>query len=107
MVLGQLAVHSTYSEECVYYLFSLEYCLSLQWVGGRYSLWSAIGLSIAIYIGMDNFEELLSGAHFVVSLLLIAIFYTVSNHCVCDGRHSVEAMIHVYPQINTPAFSPV
>lgn len=33
------------------------------WVGGRYSLWSAIGLSIALYIGMDNFEELLSGAH--------------------------------------------
>ncbi len=33
------------------------------WVGGRYSLWSAIGLSIAIYIGMDNFEELLAGAH--------------------------------------------
>jgi glucose-6-phosphate isomerase len=33
------------------------------WVGGRYSLWSAIGLSIALYIGMGNFEELLTGAH--------------------------------------------
>ncbi len=33
------------------------------WVGGRYSLWSAIGLSIAIYIGMDNFEEMLQGAY--------------------------------------------
>jgi glucose-6-phosphate isomerase len=33
------------------------------WVGGRYSLWSAIGLSIAIYIGMDNFENLLTGAY--------------------------------------------
>jgi glucose-6-phosphate isomerase len=33
------------------------------WVGGRYSLWSAIGLSIALFIGMDRFEELLSGAH--------------------------------------------
>lgn len=33
------------------------------WVGGRYSLWSAIGLSIAIYIGFDNFEQLLKGAH--------------------------------------------
>ena len=33
------------------------------WVGGRYSLWSAIGLSIALSIGFDNFEELLSGAH--------------------------------------------
>ncbi|MEO6151440.1 MAG: glucose-6-phosphate isomerase, partial [Mucilaginibacter sp.] len=33
------------------------------WVGGRYSLCSAIGLSIALGIGFDNFEELLSGAH--------------------------------------------
>src|SRR5277367_6656801 len=33
------------------------------WVGGRYSLWSAIGLSIATFIGMDNFEQLLSGGH--------------------------------------------
>lgn len=33
------------------------------WVGGRYSLWSAIGLSIALYLGMERFEELLSGAH--------------------------------------------
>ncbi len=33
------------------------------WVGGRYSLWSAIGLPIACAIGMDSFEELLAGAH--------------------------------------------
>jgi glucose-6-phosphate isomerase len=33
------------------------------WVGGRYSLWSAIGLPIAVGIGMDNFEELLAGGH--------------------------------------------
>jgi glucose-6-phosphate isomerase len=33
------------------------------WVGGRYSLWSAVGLSIALYIGMDNFENLLQGAY--------------------------------------------
>jgi glucose-6-phosphate isomerase len=33
------------------------------WVGGRYSLWSAIGLSIALAVGMDGFEQLLSGAH--------------------------------------------
>ncbi len=33
------------------------------WVGGRYSLWSAIGLSIALTIGYNNFEELLKGAH--------------------------------------------
>lgn len=35
------------------------------WVGGRYSLWSAIGMSIALFIGMDNFEELLAGGHFM------------------------------------------
>jgi glucose-6-phosphate isomerase len=33
------------------------------WVGGRYSLWSAIGLSIALYIGFDRFNDLLAGAH--------------------------------------------
>lgn len=33
------------------------------WVGGRYSLWSAIGLPIACAIGFDNFEKLLEGAH--------------------------------------------
>jgi len=33
------------------------------WVGGRYSLWSSIGLPIAVMIGQDNFEELLGGAH--------------------------------------------
>ncbi|RAL58954.1 hypothetical protein DID88_009245 [Monilinia fructigena] len=33
------------------------------WVGGRYSVWSAIGLSVAIHIGFKNFHEFLSGAH--------------------------------------------
>lgn len=33
------------------------------WVGGRYSLWSAIGLSISCYVGHENFEALLDGAH--------------------------------------------
>lgn len=33
------------------------------WVGGRYSLWSSIGLSIALNIGYDNFHLLLAGAH--------------------------------------------
>ncbi|EDW60107.1 glucose-6-phosphate isomerase [Drosophila virilis] len=35
------------------------------WVGGRYSLWSAIGLSICLSIGFENFEQLLEGAHFM------------------------------------------
>ncbi len=33
------------------------------WVGGRYSIWSAVGLSLALYIGMDRFEQFLAGAH--------------------------------------------
>ncbi|MDQ6950110.1 MAG: glucose-6-phosphate isomerase [Mariprofundales bacterium] len=33
------------------------------WVGGRYSMWSAVGLSIALSVGMDRFEEMLAGAH--------------------------------------------
>jgi glucose-6-phosphate isomerase len=33
------------------------------WVGGRYSMWSAVGLPIAIAVGMDRFEEMLAGAH--------------------------------------------
>lgn len=35
------------------------------WVGGRYSLWSAIGLPIALYLGMDQFEAFLEGGHFM------------------------------------------
>ncbi len=60
------------------------------WVGGRYSLWSSIGLSIACTIGFDQFEELLEGAHAMdnhfrhepfeqnipVLLALIGIWYT-------------------------------
>jgi glucose-6-phosphate isomerase len=62
------------------------------WVGGRYSLWSAIGLPIALAIGMDRFEELLEGAHAMdehfrsaplevnlpVTLALVGIWY---NNC--------------------------
>ncbi|MCU0593568.1 MAG: glucose-6-phosphate isomerase [Desulfobacterales bacterium] len=60
------------------------------WVGGRYSLWSAIGLSIACYVGFERFEQLLAGAHAMdrhfreasfernipVVLALLGIWYT-------------------------------
>ena len=36
-----------------------------EWVGGRFSLWSAIGLPIALKVGMANFESMLAGAHFM------------------------------------------
>lgn len=42
------------------------------WVGGRYSLWSAIGLSIALSIGFENFEQLLAGAHAMDQHFLLA-----------------------------------
>lgn len=42
------------------------------WVGGRYSLWSAIGLSICLSIGFDNFEKLLEGAHYMDNHFLTA-----------------------------------
>lgn len=44
------------------------------WVGGRYSLWSAIGLPIAFLLGMDNFKQLLSGAHDMDQHFLTAPF---------------------------------
>ena len=34
-----------------------------EWVGGRFSLWSAVGLTISLAIGSDNFEKLLKGAY--------------------------------------------
>ncbi|XP_017773587.1 PREDICTED: glucose-6-phosphate isomerase [Nicrophorus vespilloides] len=63
------------------------------WVGGRYSLWSAIGLSICLSLGYDNFQQLLEGAHFMdnhfqtapleknipVILALLGVWY--SNMC--------------------------
>ncbi len=70
------------------------------WVGGRYSLWSSIGLSVAIYVGMDRFESLLQGGyemdqHFrnapfeenlPVVLALLGIWYTnfynVESHVI-------------------------
>jgi glucose-6-phosphate isomerase len=60
------------------------------WVGGRYSLWSAIGLSLALAVGMDHFDDMLAGAHAMdvhfrsapmeanlpVTLALLGIWYT-------------------------------
>ncbi|XP_072926578.1 glucose-6-phosphate isomerase b [Hemitrygon akajei] len=70
------------------------------WVGGRYSLWSAIGLSIALHIGFENFCQLLNGAHWMdkhfqssplernapVLLALLGVwyinFYNVETHAL-------------------------
>jgi glucose-6-phosphate isomerase len=58
------AALSTNEKEVVNFGIAAENMFGFwDWVGGRYSLWSAIGLSIALTIGYDNFEELLKGAY--------------------------------------------
>jgi glucose-6-phosphate isomerase len=55
---------STNAEEVAKFGIDTEHMFGFwDWVGGRYSLWSAIGLPIALYLGMDRFEELLTGAY--------------------------------------------
>lgn len=86
------------------------------WVGGRYSLWSAIGLSIAISIGMDNFEELLMGAHLAdqhfrdtpldknipVTMALLGVwynnFYKVESHCLLPYDQSLYFFADYFQQ---------
>lgn len=54
---------STNSEAVTRFGIDLDHMFRFwDWVGGRYSLWSAIGLPIALYIGMDKFEDMLCGA---------------------------------------------
>jgi glucose-6-phosphate isomerase len=68
--LGESAINSHFiavsgnSEAVAEFGISAENTFDLwNWVGGRYSVWSAIGLPIAIALGMDRFEDMLSGAH--------------------------------------------
>ncbi|MEJ2379750.1 MAG: glucose-6-phosphate isomerase [Gammaproteobacteria bacterium] len=81
------------------------------WVGGRYSLWSAIGLSIALYIGMDRFEELLSGAyamdeHFRTAALdanmpvlmaLLGVWYDNFFHAQTHAILPYDQYMHRFP----------
>jgi len=80
------------------------------WVGGRYSLWSAIGLPIALLLGMDGFEEMLDGAwqmdrHFLeapleanlpVTLALLGVWYTnflgAHSHAVVPYDQRLELL---------------
>jgi glucose-6-phosphate isomerase len=62
------------------------------WVGGRYSLWSAIGLSIALYIGFENFEKVLQvsllsspSSYFVDYISLLIFFFSKGAHAM--DRH--------------------
>uniref|UniRef100_A0A2K6FYI9 Glucose-6-phosphate isomerase n=1 Tax=Propithecus coquereli TaxID=379532 RepID=A0A2K6FYI9_PROCO len=78
------------------------------WVGGRYSLWSAIGLSIALHVGFDNFEQLLSGAHWMdqhfrttpleknapVLLALLGIWYINCFGCETQALLPYDQYMH-------------
>jgi len=84
---------------------------SWDWVGGRYSLWSATGLPIVLAIGMDNFTELLGGAHDMdehfchapleqnmpVILAMLGVWYTnffdSQSHAVLPYDHHLEHFI--------------
>jgi glucose-6-phosphate isomerase len=82
------------------------------WVGGRYSLWSAVGLSIALSIGMDNFEELLLGAHEVdehfrttsfdknlpVLMALLGIWYNNFFNCESHAVLPYDESLRFFPE---------
>jgi glucose-6-phosphate isomerase len=80
-------------------------------VGGRYSLWSAIGLSIALHIGMDDFEDLLTGAHEMdqhfrtapfennipVILALLGVWYDNFFHAESHAVIPYDQYMHRFP----------
>lgn len=57
------------------------------WVGGRYSLWSAIGLTISLSIGYENFESLLEGAQFMDDHFRTAPFENNVSISTLKGRN--------------------
>ncbi len=81
------------------------------WVGGRYSLWSAIGLSIALSIGYDNFEQLLRGAYAVdeyfksekfdknipVIMALVGLWYTNFFGTQTEAILPYDQYMHRFP----------
>ncbi|NLO52180.1 MAG: glucose-6-phosphate isomerase [Bacteroidales bacterium] len=81
------------------------------WVGGRYSLWSSIGLSIALTVGYDNFEQLLKGAesadrHFAtadfqenipVVMAMIGIWYTNFFGSETEAILPYDQYMHRFP----------
>ncbi len=81
------------------------------WVGGRYSLWSAIGLSIACYIGYDHFVQLLEGAHAMdqhfrntafeknipVTLALIGLWYNNFFEAQTEAILPYDQYMHRFP----------
>lgn len=80
------------------------------WVGGRYSLWSAIGLPLALAIGIDNFRDMLRGAHAMdehfrttpiehnmpITLALLSLWYVnffgVNSHAILPYDHYLRSL---------------
>lgn len=91
------------------------------WVGGRYSLWSAIGLSIMLYIGPDNFKDMLLGAHEMdkhfleaplednlpVLLALLGVwyndFYGAQTHALLPYDQYMHKFADYFQQVSPPA----
>src|SRR5690606_21519990 len=87
------------------------------WVGGRYSLWSAVGISIALAVGLDNFDKLLQGAnqtdkHFqeaefdkkiAIVLALLSLwynnFYEAQTHCVVPYSDYLKKFVPFLQQL--------
>src|SRR5690554_304879 len=87
------------------------------WVGGRYSLWSAVGISIALAVGFDNFDKLLQGAHqtdkhfqeadfdknIPVVLALLSLwynnFYEAQTHCVVPYSDYLKKFVPFLQQL--------
>lgn len=81
------------------------------WVGGRYSLWSAVGLSIVLSIGFDNFKQLLAGAHDMdrhfsetpqeknipVTLALISLWYNNFFGAETEAILPYDQYMHRFP----------
>ncbi|TLU54733.1 MAG: glucose-6-phosphate isomerase [Chlorobium sp.] len=81
------------------------------WVGGRYSLWSSIGLSIALFLGFDHFQELLDGAYAMdehfrqepldrnipVLLALLGIWYNNFFACSSHAVIPYDQYLHRFP----------
>jgi len=81
------------------------------WVGGRYSLWSAIGLPLMLSIGADGFERFLDGGHAMdehfrsaplagnlpVTLALLSVWYTNFRHCRSHLIAPYDQYLHRFP----------
>lgn len=107
----QLAHEFGINEQCIFPMWD--------WVGGRYSLWSAIGLPVMLTIGYDNFRELLLGAyeidqHFLntpldqnipVLLGLLGIWYTnffeCDSHAILPYDHYLHGLTDYIQQLDT------